>query len=92
LLDFSQKEETMPYAKWLRKMRRRSGYTQEKVAQSINVSREAVSRWEQGKTRPDYESLQKLFHLYDCTTEEILDFINPQVTIPFCHRDNKISE
>jgi len=67
----------MKYAKWLREMRLRAGFTQKEVSKIIGVSRKAVSRWELGETRPDYEVAQGLFKLYECSEREILDFINP---------------
>lgn len=63
------------YAKWLRRKRLELKYSQSFVASYLNVTREAVSRWERGKTRPTYECLRKLFQLYKCSDEEMLYFI-----------------
>lgn len=48
----------------LRFLRKKSGMTQSKLAESLNVSRQAISKWESGTARPDIEntiSLGKLF-------------------------------
>lgn len=36
--------------------RRESGLTQEQVAEKLNVSRQAVAKWENGDTLPDIEA------------------------------------
>jgi len=67
----------MRYANWFKCMRKKAGYTQAEVAKRIKISRKAVSRWELGETRPNYETTEQLFELYECSEQEILDFIAP---------------
>lgn len=45
------------FAKRLKQLREQAGFTQEQLAESIGVTRQAVSRWEQGHTQPDMEML-----------------------------------
>ncbi len=61
----------MEFARWLRQKRERIGYTQSFVAQQLHISRQGVSKWENGKARPTYEMLHKIFCLYQCTEKEI---------------------
>ena len=49
--------------------RRESGLTQEQVAEKLNVSRQAVAKWENGDTLPDIESCIALADLYGTTVE-----------------------
>jgi transcriptional regulator with XRE-family HTH domain len=44
----------------LKKLRNKAGYTQQEVADQLFVTRQCISRWEQGKTIPDIHSLDKL--------------------------------
>ena len=44
-------------AKHIRSLRKRAGLTQEELAQRLYVTRQTVSLWELGKTRPDVETL-----------------------------------
>lgn len=44
----------------IKKLREKNGLTQEQMAKRLMISRQAVSRWENGETQPDTESL-KLF-------------------------------
>jgi transcriptional regulator with XRE-family HTH domain len=57
----------------LKKLRNKSGYTQQEVADQLFVTRQCISRWEQGKTIPDIHSLDKLAEMYECKIEDILD-------------------
>jgi len=50
--------------------------TQEFVAESLGVSRQAVSKWENGISDPSTSNLIALAKLYGVSVEEILDKIN----------------
>lgn len=49
--------------------------TQEFVAESLGVSRQAVSKWENGSSDPSTSNLLALAKLYGVTAEEILEKI-----------------
>ena len=66
-------------AKYLQFLRKSHGYTQDDLSQKLNISRQAVSKWETGTTIPDLETLLKLSKLYHITINEILEpEIQPQ--------------
>lgn len=66
-------------AKYLQFLRKSHGYTQDDLAQKLNISRQAVSKWETGTTIPDLDTLLKLSKLYHITINEILEpKIQPQ--------------
>lgn len=50
--------------------------TQEFVAESLGVSRQAVSKWENGISDPSTSNLLALAKLYGISVEEILNKIN----------------
>lgn len=56
----------------LREKRVDRGLTQELVAESLGVSRQAVSKWESGKTDPSTANLLALADLYGMPIEELL--------------------
>lgn len=56
----------------LREERERCKMTQEFVAQHVGVSRQAVSKWEQGASEPSTTNLIKLAKLYDVDPAELL--------------------
>ncbi len=58
--------------KFLSELRKQKGLKQKEVAEAIQVSDKAVSRWETGRGVPDVESLQNLSDFYEVTINEIL--------------------
>lgn len=60
-------------ARYLQLLRKDHGYTQEELAQELNVSRQAVSKWETGTTIPNLEVLLKLSKLYGLTINELIE-------------------
>lgn len=46
--------------------------TQEFIAESLNVSRQAVSKWESGKSDPSTSNLIALASLFDISVEDLL--------------------
>lgn len=53
-------------------MRRYFRITQDELASRLNVSRQAVSKWETGAALPDVAQLMKLAELYGVTVDDIL--------------------
>lgn len=62
----------MEIGKQLKNARTRSGLTQEKVAEEINVSRQTISNWENEKSYPDIISAIKLSNLYSISLDDLL--------------------
>lgn len=60
-------------AKYLHFLRKSHNYTQEELAQKLDISRQAVSKWETGATVPDLEVLLKISRLYNITINDILE-------------------
>lgn len=53
-------------------LRKRSGMSQEDLAEKLYVSRQAVSRWEAGSAQPDSSNILQLSKLFDVTTDYLL--------------------
>ena len=56
----------------IKKMRKEKNMTQLQLANMIPISREAVSKWELGKTLPDYEAIVKLSEIFNISINELL--------------------
>ena len=56
----------------LKENRTRCKMTQEFVAESIGVSRQAVSKWENGTSEPNTSNLMALARLYGISAEDLL--------------------
>lgn len=52
--------------------RKRSGLTQAALAEKINFSDKAVSKWERGESIPDILTVMELAQLFDVTVDELL--------------------
>ena len=53
------------------------GLTQAEVAQKLNVSFQAVSKWESEQSMPDLEKVIIMSELFEVTTDYILKGIEP---------------
>ena len=61
----------MAFSSKLQKLRGDSGLSQEQLAIELNVSRQAVSKWELG-TLPDINNLVKISTYFDCTLDYLM--------------------
>ena len=50
-------------------LRRRSGLSQEELAEQMQVSRQSVSKWESGTSIPDLEKILRLSALFGVSTD-----------------------
>ena len=73
-MDMRQKAapEKRPLGEVLRARRTACNMTQEFVAEALGVSRQAVSKWEQGAADPSTSNLLGLAKLYGVSAEELL--------------------
>ena len=54
------------------KLRERRGLSQQEVAEQLNVTRQAVSRWERGETTPNVDTLKQISRLMDVSLNTLL--------------------
>ena len=66
----------------LRNLREKSNLTQEQMAERLNVSRQAVSRWETGETQPNTEMLKTLSKEFNVSINTLLGA--PQTLVCQC--------
>ncbi|MFC4598136.1 helix-turn-helix domain-containing protein [Cohnella hongkongensis] len=62
----------MIFAEKLRTERSKKGWSQEELAAKLFVSRQSVSKWENGQNYPSIEILIKLSDLLEITIDELL--------------------
>ena len=67
-----RRKQNMEIGKKLKDARMRSGFTQESVAEKVNVSRQTISNWENEKSYPDIISVIELSNLYSISLDELL--------------------
>lgn len=54
--------------------RKKSGLTQENVAEKLGGSRQTISKWETGETLPDIRQSKGLAMLYHMTLDELIEY------------------
>ena len=54
-------------------LRKNAGYSQEELADTIGVSRQAVSKWERCESSPDTDNLIELARLYKVSLDELIN-------------------
>ena len=62
----------MNFAQKLQKRRKEVGFSQEQLAFELNVSRQAVSKWESGQAIPESDKLPALSDLFHVTIDYLL--------------------
>ena len=61
------------FAENLKKIRKDKGYTQEILAEKLNVVRQTVSKWEKGLSLPDVGMLSKIANVLETDVNILLD-------------------
>ena len=72
----------MTLEKKLACLRKREGLSQAEVSEKLDVSRQAVTKWETGTSRPSIENLQSLSRLYNVPLEYLLDESRDELPAP----------
>lgn len=78
----------MKFCDKLQKIRKENNITQEGLADKLNVSRQAVSKWESGQAYPDTEKLIQISKIFNVSLDELM---NDNVDKSTVNQDKKIS-
>lgn len=62
----------MSFGEKLSKLRKENNYTQEQLADVLNVSRQSVSKWESDLAYPETEKLIKISELFNCSLDYLM--------------------
>lgn len=62
----------MTFSDKLIALRRKAGWSQEELAERLNVSRQSVSKWESAQSMPDIDKIVQLSSLFGVTTDYLL--------------------
>lgn len=61
----------MNFNEKLQKLRKEKKYSQEELADMLDVTRQSVSKWESGQTYPEMDKLLAICKIFGCTLEEL---------------------
>lgn len=72
----------MIFADKLITLRKKAGWSQEELAEKLNVTRQSVSKWEGAQSVPDIDKILQLSCLFGVTTDYLLkdDAVEPEYT------------
>lgn len=56
----------------LQNLRKAKGMSQEELAEKLDVSRQAVSKWETGETSPETEKIIMICDLFECSMDDLI--------------------
>ncbi len=62
----------MTFGEKLQALRKSRGWTQEQLSEQIRVSRQTLSKWEQGSVLPDTEYVLSVSRLFQVSTDYLL--------------------
>ena len=79
----------MEFNEKLQNLRKQRGLTQEELAESLYVSRTAISKWESGRGYPNIESLKAIAKFFSVTVDELL---STDEILTIAEEDNKRKE
>ena len=71
---------TIEIANRLLEYRKKSGLSQEELAEKLNISRQSVSKWERGEASPDTDNLIQLSKIYGITLDELINVEKPVIS------------
>ena len=90
-------EDEMNLGNCLFHARKKSGLSQEAVAEKLGVSRQTVSKWETNETLPDIRQSKTMAKLYHTSLDELIQFdpdiqeIQEMIDHKMCIRDRIFS-
>ncbi|MBQ7240824.1 MAG: AAA family ATPase [Bacilli bacterium] len=65
--------DSIKFGNYLTELRRNNDFTQRYVAYELDVSDKAISKWENGKSKPNLDELKKLANLYDVSLTDLIE-------------------
>ena len=75
--------DTMKFGKALSTLRKQADMTQNEVADRLNLSRQAISKYERGESFPDISILVMIAELFNVTLDELINYGEPtKVSLP----------
>ena len=63
-------------------LRNDNNWSQEELAEKLNVSRQSVSKWESGQAKPDLDKIIALSDIFDVSTDYLLKDDNEEKSNP----------
>lgn len=81
----------MNFSDNLIKLRKGKGWSQEELADKLGLSRQAISKWEVGTSKPDIDNLIKISKLFEISIDELVnnEIIKTEAISIYVNKNNK---
>ena len=76
----------------LYELRRKSGLSQEQLSEQLNVSRQAISKWESGQSVPETEKLLAISSFFDVSLDCLMKGDTDPIEVPPTKREEHIAK
>lgn len=67
-----EREDRMSLAEKIALLRKQKGWSQEELAERMDISRQSVSKWESGQSVPDLDKIIKISNIFAVSTDYLL--------------------
>lgn len=71
----------------IQNLRQQKGWSQERLGQELNLSRQSISKWESGTANPTVENLKELAKIFDVSVDSLL---GNEINIPDKEENKKV--
>ena len=69
---YIMKEKNFEFGNYLYELRRKRGISQKELAKHLGITDKAVSKWENGSSRPKIDTLSAIAAFFNISTDELL--------------------
>lgn len=80
----------MKFSEKLTKLRKENKMSQQELAEYLDVSRQAVSKWESGISYPEMDKLLVLCKLFKCSLDDLTNDEKSEITVEETSKNNNI--
>ena len=63
----------MSFGENLISLRKQMGWSQDDLANNLNLSRQAISKWENDTSKPDIDNVKKISKIFSVTIDDLLN-------------------
>lgn len=77
------------YGQVIAKLRKQNGFTQEQLGKILNVSSQAISKWENNQSEPDLATIEKITEIFNIKISDFFDMANSEETTSISKRTFK---
>ena len=82
----------MTFGEKLSSLRKQANLTQNDLAEKLNVSRQAITKWENGIGLPDLDNIKKLSSIFNVKIDDLLDYKIEEIKLELDTTEEKIDK